>query len=86
MQADEGVRVQPVPSHAVPPIDHDHADVRMIDQGVGERHPGRARADHQVVGFQPLGHALIVTTPPRTVNNLSRPAPADPEPGRLVTR
>ena len=58
-----------MPTGAVPPIHHDHADVRVIDQCIRERHPGRARADNQVVGCQLLDHVLIVTTPQPPVNN-----------------
>jgi len=29
----------------VPTIDHDDADVGVVDQGVGECHPGRPGAD-----------------------------------------
>ena len=51
MEPDERVRVKPVSTDAVPAVDHDHADVRMVDQGVRERHPHRTGTDHEVVGF-----------------------------------
>jgi hypothetical protein len=52
VQADKRARVQPMSTDTVPTVDHDHADVRMVDQRVRERHPLRARADHQIVGLQ----------------------------------
>ena len=55
VQPDERVRVEPVPTDSVPAVDHDHADVRMVDQSVRERHPRRTCADHEVFGFQ-LSH------------------------------
>ena len=56
MQPDERVRREPVPAGAVPPVDQRDADVGVVDQRVRERHPGRARADHEVVGFDQAGH------------------------------
>ena len=55
MEPNERVRVKPVPTDSVPAVDHDHADICMIDQGVRERHPHRTSTDHDVVGFQ-LNH------------------------------
>ncbi len=62
MKSDERIGVQPMPADAVPAVDQDHADVRMTDQGVGERHPHRTRADHHVIGFQHrLRHRPMLT-------------------------
>ena len=60
MEADKGVRVQPMAADAVPTVHHDHADVRVVEQRVRERHPRRARADHQIVGLQHLDHGLML--------------------------
>ena len=60
METDEGVRVQTMPTGTVPAVDHDHPDVRVVDQCVRERHPGRPSADYEVVGLQPLHHVLML--------------------------
>ena len=60
MQPHERVRVEPVPARAVPPVDQRDPDVGMVDQRVGERHPGRARPDHHVVGLDHARHRLTV--------------------------
>jgi hypothetical protein len=66
VQANEGVGVQPMSADTVPPVDHHHADVRMVDQRVRERHPRGAGADHQVVGLQELHHRHMLTLPGET--------------------
>ncbi|MCY1362444.1 hypothetical protein D9M69_491610 [compost metagenome] len=48
----EGIGVVPVAARLAVPIHHQHASVRLAEQGVDERHRRGARADHQVVGFQ----------------------------------
>ena len=53
----------------MPTVHHDDADVRMVDQRVRERHPRRARADDQIVGFQDRHHGLMLTPPQEHVNN-----------------
>jgi hypothetical protein len=59
MEPDEGVRVQPVPAHAVPAIDQDNVDVCIVDKSVREGQPNRTRADHQVVRLEHRkGHGL----------------------------
>ncbi len=60
VQPDEGVGVQPVPAGTVPAVDERDGDVRVVHEGVDERHPRGSRADHQVVGLLHLGHLLIV--------------------------
>ena len=75
MEPDERVRVKPVPTDSVPAVDHDHADVRMIDQRVRECHPRRTSTDHEVVGFQlNHRHRLIFSAGQKQVNS-------GPEPG-----
>src|SRR5213080_366429 len=59
MQADERVRVEPVPAHAVPAVHHDHADVRVLDQRIDECHSHGACADYLVVGAGAMGMAFI---------------------------
>ena len=69
MEPDEGIRVEPVSTGTVPTVDHDHADVRMIDQCVRERHPRRTRTDHEVVGFQlNHRHRFILSAQQKQVN------------------
>jgi hypothetical protein len=58
VELDEGVGVEPVPPDGVPPVDQGHADVGMVDQGVGERHAGGSGSHHQVVGLHDGAHAV----------------------------
>jgi integrase len=51
VQLDEGIRVQPVATGAVPPIDNDDLGIGMLKQGVDEPHPECACTDHEVVSF-----------------------------------
>jgi hypothetical protein len=60
VQPDEGVGVQPVPTDTVPSVDHDDLDVRVVDQGVRERHPRGSCADDDVVGLQDRSHGLML--------------------------
>ena len=60
MQLDERVGVEPVAADAVPTVDDDHPRVGVVDQRVGERQAGGARADHEVVGLH-----TRVTGPPK---------------------
>ena len=46
---------------AVPPIDHDDADVRVVNQRINEGHPRCARADDDIVRLQRLWHESIVS-------------------------
>jgi hypothetical protein len=62
----------------VPTVDHDHADVRMVDQCVRERHPHRPCADYQIVGLQRFHHGLMLTPPKEPVNSLRLRPPATP--------
>ena len=69
MEPNERVRVKPVPTDSVPAVDHNHADICMIDQGVRERHPHRTSTDHDVVGFQlNHRHRLILSARQKQVN------------------
>ena len=68
MQPDERVGVQPVPTGAVPAVDHHHADVGVVDQGVHERHPRRACTDDQVIGLQDRSHGLMLRPTGQPVN------------------
>ena len=59
MQPHERVVLQPVAAHPVTPVHQRDAHVRrMVDEGVGESHPHRAAADHQIVDIDLAGHAL----------------------------
>ena len=60
MQADEGVRLEPVPADAMAPVDQGHAYVGMVGQGVGERHPDGTGPHHEVVGFDDARHGSTV--------------------------
>jgi hypothetical protein len=55
-------------TNAVPTVHHDHADVRMVEQRVRERHSRRARADHQVVGLPCPHHGFMLAPPEERVN------------------
>ena len=68
MQSHEGVRLEPVSADAVPAVDQGHADLGMVDQCVGERHPHGPRTYHEVVGFDPGRHGSTVALPPRLVH------------------
>ncbi len=39
----------------IAPVDHDHVDVGLVDQRVGERERGSTGTDHEVVGLE-RGH------------------------------
>ena len=52
MQPHERVSVVPVPARCVASVDEYRRSVRIGDQGIGEGHPSRAGADHQVVRFE----------------------------------
>ena len=69
MKSNKRVCVKPMPSGAVPTVDEDHADVRVVDEGIGERHPHRTRADHHVVGFKHLQRHRPMLTARRTLVN-----------------
>ena len=56
MKPDERICRQPMPSDGVPAVDERHARVGVVDERVGERHPGRARADHEVVDVDERRH------------------------------
>ena len=68
MQADERVRLEPVPADAVATVDQRHADVGVVDQRVGERHPHGAGSHHEVVGFDRARHRSNVPLTPRRVH------------------
>ena len=69
MKSNERIRVQPMPADAVPTVDQDHADVRMINQGVGEGHAHGTRADHHIVRLQHLERHGPMLTARRTLVN-----------------
>ena len=76
VQADEGVRVQPVTSNAMAAVEHDHADVRVVNQRINESHPRRASADDEIVRFYRLWHEYIVSpTTGRDKRPRRRPRP-----------
>ena len=56
VQLNERVRVVPVTSGEMTPIDQRHVHVGMVDQRVGECHSHRAGAHHQVIGVQRSHH------------------------------
>ena len=63
MQPNEGIRLEPVPSRTVPAVDEGHPRVAVGDQRVGESHPRRAGAKHQVVHVEgPRHHVTIART------------------------
>ena len=65
VQPHEGVRVQPVPADVVAAVDHDHTDLRVVDQSVRKRHPcgtPAAPAHHVFVGLPALAGARPPTT------------------------
>ncbi|GAB3251904.1 hypothetical protein GCM10027448_17540 [Nocardioides dilutus] len=68
MEPDERVGIEPVPAGTVPPVDQGDRDVGVVDERVGERHPGRACADHDVVGIDRVAHGLTVAPPRLRVN------------------
>jgi hypothetical protein len=74
-----------VPTDSVPAVNHDHADVGMIDQSVRERHSHRTGADHEVIGFQlsPC-HRLILSARPERVNGRQARSGGGRGPGRNV--
>ena len=51
MQPHERIGGRPVAARLVVAIHHHDGGVGLADQGVGEREPHRARADHEVVGL-----------------------------------
>ncbi len=67
MEADEGVRVQPMSADTMPTVHHDDVDVCVVDQRIGERHPRRACADDQIVRFQDRRHGVMLTPPRKRV-------------------
>jgi hypothetical protein len=68
MEPDERIRVQPMPTCTVPTVDHDDADVGVVDQRIRERHPHRAGADDHIVSFQHR-HGFMLTGPHDRVNS-----------------
>ena len=50
VQADEGIRVDPVAADGMPTVDQRHLGVGFRHERVGEREPARARADDEIVG------------------------------------
>ena len=70
MQADERVRLEPVPADAVATVDQRHAYVGVVDQGVGERHPHGAGSHHEVVGVDGARHGSTVALGGRLVHGL----------------
>ena len=82
VQADEGVRLEPVPADAVATVDQGHADVGVVDQRVGEGHPHGAGAHHEIVGFDSARHeSTLPPYAPRVHGSPGKPAPTSP---RLV--
>ena len=73
---------QPMPARRCTAVHQRDADVRVVDQRVGERHPGRARADHQVVGLDHAHRAhcgpgpVDASTTGRTAGKSGDPRPA----------
>ena len=65
VQLDERVGPAPVSADAVAAVDQRHRDVRVIDQGVGERHPRGTGADHQVVDVDQVRRAVGHARPRR---------------------
>ena len=62
VEPDERVGVVPVAARPVCPVDDHHGGVGLLEDDVGERHPHRAGADDEVVGFE---HAPTVFEPCR---------------------
>jgi hypothetical protein len=56
MQLDERICVEPVSPRGVAAIDERDVDIRVIEEGVGERHAHRPCADDEIVGFQRARH------------------------------
>ncbi len=52
MQADERVRIVPMPTRMSSPVDHDHGGVGLGQQDVHEAHAHRTRPDDDVVGLE----------------------------------
>ena len=74
MKSNERVCAQPMSADAMPTVDQDHADVRMIDQRVGERHAHGTRAHHQVIGLKyRLRHAPMLAARGTLVNGFPMP-------------
>ena len=60
VQRDEGVRIVPMPARLGMAVDECDVRIGLGQQGVGERHAGRARADDEVVGGNFVHGALAV--------------------------
>ena len=56
MQSHERIGVEPVSAHAVAAVDHHDADVGVLDQRVGERHPRGPGAHDEVVDLDLTPH------------------------------
>ena len=81
VQPDEGVGLQPVAAHAVPPVDQRHAGIGVVDERIGEGHPHGSRAHHEVVDVQRARHGSTVAPlracrPRRGRAGFARPVPA----------
>ena len=75
-----------MPADAVPTVDQDNADVRVIDQGVGERHPHGTRADDHVIGFQHRPRHGPMLTARRTLVNRTIIAEVDLPDSRWIAQ
>ena len=71
VQADEGIRLQPVPADAVATVDQGHAYVGVVGQGVREGHSRGAGTHHEVVGFDRAPHESTVAPPCRRVHRFT---------------
>ncbi len=64
MQLNEGIRLEPVPTRPMPPIDHHDVGIGVFDEGVDEPHSQRTRADNEIVGVDLHGPAHGTRTVP----------------------
>ena len=81
MQPHERVVLQPVAANSVSPVHQRDPHLRrVVDEGVGEAHPHRAGADHEVVDIHPSDHSPAPSVIPSARSTCETSSVAGAEP------